>query len=109
MSIKNNWMKHIELFKKRFSNSDWNHLQCMTFYYEGPESCKNPKQMRYSLGVRVLDNHTEIYNKIKNDGFEIVDLPQVETVFLYLPWRNMLSFYLIGFFWKKMEKYFTNS
>ena len=47
----------------------------MTFYYEGPDSPKDPKKMRYSLGLRVTDNHTEIFNKIKGDGFEMIDLP----------------------------------
>lgn len=74
-SIRQNWKQIIELFKKRFKESDWKYLQCMTFYYEDPNSLKDPKKLRYSLGLRVLDNHAELFNKIKNDGFEMVDLP----------------------------------
>ncbi len=81
----------------------------MTYYYEGPDSVKDPKKLRYTLGIRVLENHSEIFNKIKNDGFEITDLPQIETVFLYFPWRNFLSFFLFTHFWKKLGDYFKKN
>ena len=107
--IKEEWEKYIELFKKRFNDNDWNYLNCMTFYYESPESCKDPKKMRYSLGLRVLAHHTELFNKIKNDGFEMVDLPQIETFFLYIPWRNFITFFFFGYFWKKIGEYFKKN
>ena len=41
----------------------------MSLYYEGPESCKNPKDTWYTLGFILLDNKKEIYNKLKDFGY----------------------------------------
>ena len=75
-------------------------------YFDDP---KSSKIIRYAVGIQYSDTfEKEKILNLTNNGFKTILLPKTKCSFIFLTFRNALSFIVIPMFWNKIRKHVSN-
>ena len=73
-------------------------------YFDSPNDSPNKKQLRFALGVHCYDQEVDfVWEELHDFGFKRIALPAVSALFTLFTYRNMLSYFLIPFFWRRIS------
>ena len=83
-----------------------NQEQMVGFYFDNPSLVKKQYMCRSALGL-ILDSDDEIrraQNLVRTCGrYRLRSFPAVDCLSLRVPFRNFITYFLIGFFWMRMN------
>ena len=72
-------------------------------YFDNPNLLPSGRQIRYSIGIHCSEQQGMVLLRTLSEyGFQSIFLPPTQTLFTFYKYRNMLSFFIVGLFWKKL-------
>lgn len=81
--------------------------RCVGIYFDNPSLIKQPHMARSAIGL-VLETREQVEAASefvkRSHRYRIRSLPEVECLSLRVPFRNILTYFIIPIFWNRMNK-----
>lgn len=97
---------YMRICKETESFIDIQACQMIGLYFDNPQLVKKSFMCRSALGIVLHSDYAirKAQNFIKSSPrYQIRSLPSTDCLSMRVPYRNFITYFLIGFFWKKMN------